>query len=389
MKKYILSAFLCILTLAVQAQTIYLHKGGTYTAAQLTDPFEINLYALYDSITFTKPLYANPVTVTYDGGKATVNIPDDLQGVKSQVNGADVVITSDNVTDEITYIASGTSANGSLTINGSYKLTLQLNNLSLTSTTGAAIDIQCGKRIALVLPEGSTNSLADAASGAQKACLYCKGHLEVEGSGTLNVTANKSHAISTKEYLQLKKTTGSINIIRSANDAIHVGQYFQMNGGTVNIDANTVGDGIQVEKTTDPADEQNGEVIIKGGVLNVTMASQDTKAIKSDADITISGGTFTILANGNGSRGIQTDGNMVIGSESAETNITITAAGGKCTVPEDKDDPHNCMGIKVDTDLTVNGGTITVYNTGKKAKGIKVGGVYRENGGTVIAEISN
>jgi len=41
--------------------------------------------------------------------------------------------------------------------------------------------------------------------------------------------------------------------------------------------------------------------------------------------------------------------------------------------------------MKIDGDLTINGGTVTVTNTGSKSRGIKVAGTYTKNGGTVSA----
>lgn len=336
------------------------------------------------------------ISVSYSGTTAVVNIPASVAAdVTATVNGSDVVITNRNVSNECEFVLSGTSSNGSFTYNGNYKTTLVLNNLNLTSQKGSPLDIQCGKRIALELSEGSSNTLADAANGSQKACLYCKGHLEIEGGGSLTVSGNARHAIATKEYLQLKKSTGSITIAKAASDAIHAGQYFQMNGGTLTIDANTKADGIQAEailladgKTVDPNEENNGQVLIKGGTIQATIAGEDCKAIKADTDIAISGGTIDITAQGNGSRGIQTDGNMTISEADNATNIKISAKGGLCTLDECSEDPHRCMGIKVDGNLTVSGGTTTVLNTGTKSRGIKVGGKYTKTGGTVNAVIA-
>ena len=345
-----------------------------------------------DSITIVKT-----VAIQWNGSTAQVNIPDAAKkDVQVSVNGGHVTITNNNVSEEMEFVLAGESTNGSLTYNGQYKAKFHLNGLNLTSATGGALDIQCGKRIDLILTEGTQNSLADAKTGSQKAALYCKGHLEVQGGGSLSVTGNSKHAIGTKEYLLLKKNTGAINILGAASDALHVGQYFQMNGGTVNIDANTMADGIQVEATGDAADELNGQVIIKGGTINATIAHEDCKGIKnggsedkkvSCGNITVTGGTIKINANGNGSRGIQTEADMLIADTDAATNITISAAGGLCTQKECADDPHRCMGMKIDGKLTVNGGTTTVTNTGKKSRGIKVG-TYVNNGGTVNATIT-
>lgn len=388
MKKILCAVSTILLCSSTFAQSIYICKDGDFVKKDITNGLEIqDFISNSDSITFDEPKMEKMVKVVFSGDKAKVSIPSHVSGVTCfSSNSTDVVISSSNTTDEITYYLSGSCEDGSLTINGEYKLAINLNGLNLTSKKGAAIDIQCGKRTSIVLAEGTTNSLADATGGEQKACLYSKGHIEFEGAGTLNVTGNANHAIAAKEYTQLKKSTGTINIVKSANDAIHTGQYFQMNGGTLNIDKNTTNDGIQAEATKDALDEHNGEVIFKGGTINITLDSaEDAKGIKAEKDITISGGSFNINANSKGSRGIQTDGSIVIGEEDATTNITIYATGSKCTVAEDADDPHKCMGIKVDGDCTINAGTITVFNTGKKAKGIKVGGKYNHNGGTVNA----
>ncbi len=337
------------------------------------------------------------ITVAYSGSTASVTVPDAVaDDISVTVDGADVTITNTNESNEMEFILSGSSSDGSFTYNGSFKCTIELDDLDLTSQYSCPMNIQCGKRIALVLGEGTINYLTDGSGNPEKACLYSKGHIEVEDGGTLYVTGNKNHAIATKEYLQLKKSTGTINIVSAANDAMHVGQYFQMNGGTVNIDSNTAGDGIQVELLTldddvtpNPDKENNGEVIIKGGTLAIDIAGEDCKGLRADGNVSVSGGKLSINANGNGSRGIQTDGSMVIGEDDNPTSITIAANGAKCTAPEDADDPHRCMGMKIDGDLTVNGGTTVVTNNGDGARGIKLGGAYYKYGGSVTAEIRN
>lgn len=341
------------------------------------------------------------VSVVYNGNMATVTIPANLSETVTCLSGTspDVKIVNTNETDELAYDVSGSSSAGSLSIEANYKMVLQLNGLSLTAPKdSAAINVRCGKRIAVVLGESTTNTLADMAEGKHSACFRTKGHLEFSGTGTLNVTGNTKHGISSKEYALIKSSTGTINILGAVSDAIHVGQFFQMNGGTINIDGNTLGDGIQVDYKTDDNDnripladdaDNTGYAIITGGTLNITMAgSEDTKGLKSEGGIRVSGGTFNINAVTNGSRGIQTDGNMVIGEEDNPTTMTITAQGGLCTQAADSDDPHRCMGIKVDGSLTINAGTVTVTNTGTKSRGIRVGS-YTLNGGTVSANVKS
>ena len=396
-KIFLITALVLSSALSAFAQTIYICKDGDYTEASITDGLEISLSEDIDSITFSKPQMEKVVNIVYDGAQAKVTIPSFVQGVScSSGTSSDVVLTSTNITDEIIYNVVGSSSDGSLVIEGDYKLTIRLNGVDLTSKKGAAIHVKCGKRIAVDMADGTVNSFADAANGTQKACIYTKGHFEFEGAGTLNVTGNANHAIASKEYLQIKKSVKAINILKAANDAIHAGQYFQMNGGELNITKTTVSDGIQAEYELDDNDaiiqdeENTGGVVIKGGTLNITMEnSEDAKAIKAEGDIYISGGTFVINAVSNGTRGIQTDSDLIISEDNNPTSITINAKGAKCTLAEDVDDPHRCMGMKIDGNMTVNAGTINVYNTGSKSKGIKVVGVYTVKGGTVNASIDN
>lgn len=403
MRRYTL--FLLCLVAAVQLsaqQYMYLWRNGEYTKIALNDAAEMPFSAAgtrvtiagttyyastIDSLTFTAPALdlTGKVVVRYQGGTATVSVPSGVQGVTYTVDGAHVSLTSTNVTDELEYVLQGASSAGSLTYTGSYKCKFYLNGLNLTSNKGAAVDIQCGKRVELILHEGSTNTLCDAPGGDQKAALYCKGHLEIEGAGSLTLTGRTKHALSSKEYLQLKRTTGAVTVLAAEGDGFHCGQYFQMNGGDVKI-ARVKGDGIQAEITNDPLDEKNGEMIIKGGKLDLDIAADDVKGLKCDQDMTISGGQIDITVSGAGSKGIGVDGNMTVNENDNPTDIQILATGGVYT------DPvflltSKCMGIKVDLDLTVSAGRITVKNTGDQSRGIKVDGTYYALGGTVDATV--
>ncbi|MCR4920364.1 MAG: carbohydrate-binding domain-containing protein [Bacteroidaceae bacterium] len=350
------------------------NQGTRITAAE--ESYQTNEV---DSITIVKQVY-----VTFNGNTATVDLGNSTD-ITYEVDGAHVTLTNTNVTEEMEVELSGSSTNGSFTYNGAYKCKIHLNGLNLTSTRGAAINIQNGKRIDLILKDGTTNTLVDAANGEQKACLYCKGHLEISGGGNLNVTGNTRHAIGTNEYLLLKRTTGKITITKAVGDAIHAGQYFQMNGGTLDI-SGMGGDGIQAEITNDATDEMNGEVIIKGGSITMTVATVDTKGIKSDTNFTINGGTFNITASANGSKGMSAGTNMFINEDDNPTNITIKATGSKYTDPVTKESSR-CMGIRVVDDLTITAGTITVSTTYSSARAIKVGGTYYAKGGTVTGEV--
>lgn len=299
-------------------------------------------------------------TVNYSGMTAAVVNPFLLEGVTATIAGADVTVNNSNEGTEFSFTLSGETADGSFLYNGAYKATFVLNGVGITSTKGAAIDIECGKRIALELKKGTVNTLVDCAGGKQKAALYCKGHLEIDKTGTLNVTGNTKHAISSKEYIQLKKSEGTINILGAASDGIHCGQYFLSNGYTVSI-RNVGGDGIQAELSGDDAYEED----------------------YADGSLTIQGGTYNIEVMGVGAAGIKADTDVTINSTKMPTDITITATG---------DDGR---GIDANGNVTISDDAtvITISNSGAASKGFKVGnseniGTFTLNGGTVTANIS-
>jgi hypothetical protein len=361
------------------SEVTYAAGGASFTAEGKT--YQTNQV---DSITFV-----HVITVTWDGAQATVE-KGNVLGVDCSVQGADVVINSTNTHNELELVLQGTSTNGSLTYTGSLKCKFYLNGLNLTSQKGAALDILCGKRVDLILNDGTDNVLADAPNGQQKAALYCKGHLEVEGGGNLTVTGNTKHGICTKEYLELKKSTGSITVNGAESDGIHAGQYFLMKGGTVTVSGQK-GDGIQTEiltldddVTPNPDKEFNGQVFIKGGTINVTVAGETRKGIKSDGKMTISGGMFTIAASGEGSKGISVGKHLLINEDDGTTQIQIRATGN-IYEDEETDEETRCMGIKVTQNMAVTAGKIMISNTGSGSRGIKVDGLYYQAASATVS----
>lgn len=321
------------------------------------------------------------IGVTYSGTSAAVTVAGNIaKYVTPTVSGAHVSIAqSSDLAEEITYTLSGTSTDGEFYTSGSYKSTIELNGLTLTNTTpvysGAAIHVQNSKRIKVKVVSGTTNTLTDAASGSQKACLYIKGHAEFAQTGTLNIVGNVKHGIKTGEYMTLKNAT--INITSAVGDGINCEQYFLMSSGTLTI-SGTSDDGIQCDiedtdtgstgETTDHEDEDSGNIYISGGTINITCTATAAKGIKGEGDMQISGGTITIKTTGAGewdsddaetkaACGLSCDGNMTISG--GTLNLTSTGSGGK--------------GMKCDGVLTVSDGTITVVTSG---------GLYYNNGTT-------
>ena len=249
----------------------------------------------------------NTVEIAFNGSSATVTKASNIASyVTETVSGASVSITQaetagENTSGEIIYILSGSSSEGSFSLTGSYKCTIQLNGLSLTNPNGPALDIQNGKRIRFSAVSGTVNTLTDGEGGDWKGCITCKGHIQLRGRGTLNVTGNNGHAIWAKEYVEIKNCT--INIPSAVKDGINCNQYFSMESGTLSI-TSTGDDGIQVSlkgtestgaidghEAADGTTEDSGNFYQNDGTI--TMSETGGYCIKTEGTITYSGGTQT------------------------------------------------------------------------------------------------
>ncbi len=290
---------------------------------------------------------------------------------------------------------SGSTTDGSLTLGGSYKCTVSLAGLTLTNPNGAAINITNSKRIQISAKKDTENTLTDG-NGSQKACIYSKGQLQLQGKGILNVIGNLKHGIKSASYIQIKNLT--LNITSAVGDGINCEEYFQMQSGTVSI-SGTQDDGIQCDlggsvstgETTDHEDEDSGNIYLEGGTLGVTVTAAASKGVKAAGDMRISDVDITVKTTGNGAydsddrdaKGcacMKSDGNMTI--DGGTITLTSTGSGGKC--------------IKADAILTVNNGSVIATSSGSQykysssatasPKTIKADGGLVINGGTIYAK---
>lgn len=377
-KRFLLATLIAMTGVLVQAQqTMWIHTGhvhwayntesvGTmpYSSASLLTVLEKGFtLADVDSVTVANETFADDnVLVKYAGTVADVYVAGNIANhITAQVTGARVAVMQDDaVATEYTYTLQGTSTSGCFYHAGKYKMTLALNGVNLTNPDSAAINIQNSKRIAVQLVDGTTNTLADGANNTKKAAFLVKGHAEFAKGGSLTITGNKKHALACNEYMEVKKTVGTITITSAVADAINVVQYFQMNGGTINIQS-CGDDGIQVdaEDTADPT--LDGHVLIQGGTLTINGSAAGTKCIKAEGNVDIQGGTLTLKHTGipvwdtdkskiKEATGIGSDRNLTINGAEAIVNITMTGNGAR--------------GMKCDSTMTATAGTIDLNCSG-------------------------
>jgi len=303
------------------------------------------------------------VNVVFDDDVITVSgLPD---YVTADIDGADIVINSTLTEDNVDYVLSGSSSDGSFKIYSEKKFELTFNGLSLTNTDGAAINIQSGKRIFVNVADGTTNTLVDGEEYESddseedlKACFYSEEQLIFSGSGKLNVTGNYKSAIASDDYVY-----------------IHAGT-------NIEITANA-GNGIKA----------NDGIYIAGGVLNITSNEDDSNGLSSDDYITITGGRTTIISNGDAVW--DSDEGDTSGSNCVKADLFFTMSGGELDC---KNTGDGGKGISCDTTITINGGLIKVIAEGDQyvygtydsdPKGIKSDYDIIINDGTIVVRTDN
>lgn len=325
--------------------------------------------SLVDSITFTNSSVSlDKIYIIYNGtDDATIINPFANQGVSISASGGTVIVNASSGITNLEYNILGATTEGSLTMSSDTDVNLVLNNLTLHNPSGAAFNITSAITSNVYLTPGTTNTLSDASSSSKNATFLTSGAIIFDGNGTLNITGNKKHAISSSSTITVQN--GYITISSAVSDGFH-SEGFTLSGGTLNITA-----------TADGIDAGDSDIIINAGAITISSDSDDVKGIKTgDGTITINSGTINASVNGDQSKGLSADGGITINGGS----ITLTLSGN--TVLESSGsgyDPSYPTGIKTDGILTINSGTISIQSTGLGGKGFSADGNIIINDGTI------
>ena len=360
------------------------------------------------------------VTIVYNGASVDISYnPTSLKSTAVLVRSgtsSDVVIFGNKNVD---YVVKGITTNGSLTIYGSKRFRLILNNVSIKNADGPAINMpdstmgttKYGGKTAYVELIG-TSTLEDGTyipGGINgKGTFFSEGQLVFSGNGTLNVKSNSGHGIACDDYIRLRGGNHNpvINITTSASkDGFSINDYFLMYGGTVTIHAadegicvskgyvdiaggkltvSAVDEGIEVTNE-DAAADIDPSITIRGGLVKITTTGDKGHAMKAAANYSQTGGIVQANVKGAGSKAFNTDGN-------------ISFTGGKATAiveglpiyEEEENDVSSAAGIRSRGALTLAGTTIALKATAEGGKGINsVGTILCKSGEVTIVTCQN
>lgn len=311
----------------------------------------------------------------YDENSATVI---KLNGKSASCN-SNAVKTSGSkitITDEGTYIISGTLQDGMLVVDAdkSDKIQIVLNGVNISNSTSAAIYVLKADKVFITTAAKSKNTLSN--GGNYKAIdennidsvIYSKEDLTLNGEGSLAINAEAGHGIVSKDSLVL--ASGEYNIIAenhgiSGKDDVCVadGNYKIVSGK----------DGIHAENTDD---ESLGFVYILDGTFDIT---SEGDGISGAAFGQIENGSFKIkTGGGNEAAEVKTEQDMGgmrmhdsynhkpgMGDEGSpeqweERADTPPDAPPDTTENSDSTDKASIKGVKADGNLYLDGGEFEI-----------------------------
>ena len=175
------------------------------------------------------------------------------------------------------------------------KVTLILDNATITNSSGAAINIVQADEVVLYTASGTTNTVSDGSSYSATgeddpdAAIYSKADLTLAGEGSLKVTGSYQEGIHTKDGLVI--AGGTIDVT-AKNTGIKGKDYVDILDGTVNVTAQQ--DGI---KSTNSTDDNRGWTRMSGGTVTISAGDDGFKA---EHTLEISGGTLNVTKSNEG-----------------------------------------------------------------------------------------
>jgi len=320
-------------------------------------------------------------------------------GVTISVEGNDVTADHGSV-EGVCYVVTGTTADGSLTIDGKTDYEVNLNGTSITNTRSTALDLQSKKKAFVVLTGSNTLTDGTTADDSHKGALFGKGKLLFSGTGSLEVYGTYNNGIHGKGNIVFDKGV-NVYVKSTANHGIKAGDDLYINGGILNVEVSAPG-----------AKGINGDidVTINGGRTTVVSTSNgewdtedlETKAsagIACDSILTINGGEIYLKSTGSGGKGLKADweayingGKLRIITEGGLYYSNGTTESHNYTGNTDNlDDNYTSSpkGIKIGTKnehgvLTITDGDIMVRTSGHNAEGIESKGTLTISGGDVL-----
>jgi hypothetical protein len=271
--------------------------------------------------------------------------------------------TDIEITQEGTYILTGTASNVTVTINAADtdKVQLVLDGLNVSNDDAPVIYVLSADKVFITTTNsentltvtGTFQAIGDVDTDA---VIYSKSDLTLNGVGTINIDSS-NNGISSKDSLVI---TGGTYNITATEDAVEAHDSIAIADGTFTIDA-----GKDAFHSEDSDDDTVGYIYVSGGTFTIdagddglqatTIAQFDGGSFTINAvegiegtSVQINGGTFVINASDDGINASQKSTSYDILIEINDGDITITMGSGDTDA------------LDSNGSLTINGGTLNI-----------------------------
>lgn len=255
-------------------------------------------------------------------------------------------VTIDNsditITDEGTYIVSGTLTDGTIIINAddTDKIQIVLNGANISRSSYSAVYVLSADKVFITTAEGSENNLTSTGEYIQSdennvdAVIFSKADLTLNGKGLLSIKADTGHGVVSKDDLVF--TSGKYSIT-AASHAFSGKDSIRIAGGEYTVISGK--DGLHAENADD---ENSGFLYISGGDFRIT---SEGDGISAGYYARIDGGEYTVTSGGGS-------------SNTSEKSDPMNPGGGFFASPSSgTDDSVSTKGIKAGVGLFINEGT--------------------------------
>ena len=305
-------------------------------------------------------------------------------------SGEDVTIT-----EEGTYVVSGTAEDATITVNAdsSAKVQLVLNGASITNSDSAAIYVASADKVFVTTAEGTTNTLSTTGTFAESAdsnidgVIFASDDIVLNGMGTLVINSSNNGIVGKDDV----KITGGTYNITAANHGIQGKDSVAISDGTFTIKAQK--DGIHAENSDDTT---LGYAYIAGGTFDIQASSDGIAGLSI---VRIDGGNIK-LNSGEGIEGTHveindgtvdvtaSDDGINATSKSTAYSVLLQINGGTVNVNMGAGDTD---ALDSNGDLIINGGAVSItaqFPFDFDGKGERNGGTVTVNG-EQITELTN
>ena len=375
-------------TATVQTTESSTESDTSENTVALASNSESSLITAVSAVDTDQQFTDNDLDTGYDEENAT-KISFDTAGVAVSGSGAKAEDETVTITEEGTYLVSGTVEDGQLIINAvdSAKVHLVLSGLTMTNNDGPCILVTGADKVFVTLADGTENTLSDAgieyvqtdSDVNADGVIYSKSDLTFNGSGTLTINAGYKHGIVCNDDLVF---TGGTYNVTAVGKGIKANDSIRIKNGTFTINAQD--DSIH---TSNEDDSGKGYIYICGGTFNLSAGDDGVHAATA---LLITGGTLTVSKSYEGLEGDSidiTNGEICVNSSDDGLNASSADHSSDSETQAENQDSPQMQDPSSEADanayIRISGGVLYVNAEGD---GLDSNGMLYIEGGTITVD---